>query len=311
MPPYGQAIKDNFLLIRENPITGTPLTFNDASTECCLTLPVFAEVSPSNDLFNDQSSPIFFWGAGFSTANLILQKYENGAWIDKETLNVSTWGTAYAYGFFTNMNNEKAIGYNLQWKLVLNDIDLGEGNYRFKSVGTILIGGGTVTKYSFEYCLKTYTAYRADDTIRVDWWMSGNFGDVNDDRLKSDYGDLNWFNQMRLPGAVFGFDTSTTEQTYVKYQNGKQVWLTDSQVEEYQLKMGRYDQELHKFIKVQIMQADEIRITDYSINNPTRHQNKYVRMTGDYSPNWVMGSMTALVEVKMQQAYQNFNHKRS
>lgn len=276
-----------------------------------MVMPVLAETVHTNDLFNDQTSPIFFWGTGFSTATLILQKYESGSWTDKETLNVNTWGTAYAYGFFENMNGDKAIGYALNWRDVLIDGDLGEGNYRFKSVGTKLIGGGTVTKYSFEYCLKEYTVYRADETVRIDWWMSGNFGDVENDELKADYGNLNWYNSIRLPSAVFGFDISSSEKTFVKYQNGQQVWLTDSQVEEYKLKMGRYDQELHRFIKVQIMQSDRMRITDYNIQNPTRHQNRYVIMTGNYEPEWQMWSMTANVEVTMQQMYQNHNKKRS
>lgn len=311
MPPYGQAIKQRVYLIKTNPITDDPLEFERRELNCCVPLRVLAESVFTNELFNDISSPLFFWGAGFSTANLILQEKINGSWTDAKTLNVSTWGTPYAFGFFTNIYGENAIGYELNWKDVLNHVDLGEGNYRFKSVGTLLIGGGTVTKYSFEYCLSTYTAERADDTVRIDWWMSGNFGDPENDQLKKDYGTLNWHNSMRLPGAVFGFDGSTYEKNYVKYQNGKQVWLQDSQVEEYVLKMGRYDQALHKYIKTEIFQSDEIKITDYNINNPTRHQNKYVILASDYKPNWTFGNMTALVEVTLKQAYQNLNHKRN
>lgn len=307
----GQAIKENAYLIRENPITQTPLEFTQEMSECCVNMPVLAETVFTNSLFNDTSSPLFFWGAGFSTATLVLQKRESGVWVDKETLDVADWGTPYAFGFFVNQYNQSAIGYELNWADVLNDVDLGEGNYRFKSVGTLRIGSGTVSKYSFEYCLSKYTADRADETVRIDWWQSGSFGDRDDDQLRQDYGDLNWHNSIRLPGAIFGFDTSPEfEETRTKYQNGESIWLRSSQVESYTLKAGRYDQTLHKYIKVEILQADKISITDYTIANPTRHQNKFVILSGGYEPKWTIGSMTANVEVKFLQHYQNFNHKR-
>lgn len=237
-----------------------------------------------------------------------MQHYTGGAWVDLENLNTNDFGTPYAFGFFIDKYQNNAIGYLLQWTDVLNEH--GEGRYRVRSTGTILIGGGTVTKYSFEFCLKTYNAYRADGSVRVEWWTSGTIGDVETDLLKRDYGTLNWYNQLRIPNALFGYPTSAFEREFVKYQNGSMVWLKDSQVEEYLLQIGRIDEPFHKYFKFEVMQADEVRVTDYNIGNHLQTQNKYITFVGDYAPEWQTGTQLAKVEIKCQQRYQNANHKR-
>ena len=307
---YGQAVKQDVKIIRSNPVGASPLEFESTTQDCCVILPVFAEEVLTNNYYNDNTSPLFFWNNAITTADLYLQKKVNGSWTDVANLLLSTWGVPYAFGFFTNIYNEKAIGCAVQWKLVLNDVSLGEGNYRIRSTGTLLIGGTFTTKYSFEYCLKKYTPDRADNTVRISWWTNGQIGDPEDDRLKIDFGIINWFNQIRLPDAVFGYDTSTYEREFVRYQNGQQKWLQDIQVEEYLLKSGRYDNALHRFIKIMILQADEIKITDYSIDNPVNHQDRNVIPASNYEPIWTFGSMLSPVEIKFQQAYQNHIHKR-
>lgn len=287
----------------------TPLDFSETTSDCCIKLPVLAETVFTSNYFNDITAPLFFWGPGFSTADLKLQKYTSGAWADTATLNVSTWGTAYTYGFFTNIYSEKAIGYKLQWKLVL--AAFGEGNYRIKSTGTRLIGGALISKYSFEFCLSEYTANRADETVRFEWYLNGTIGNPEKDSTKRDYGTLNWYNQFRLPDSKFGWDSSPFEHEFVKYQNGKKTWLKDSQVEEYLLKIGRMDNSIHRYIKIDVLQADEINITDYNIFNANRHQSREVIHIGSYEPNWDTGSLLADVEVKFAQRYQNHIHKRN
>jgi hypothetical protein len=315
MPIYGQSTKADFLLIKDNPTPETKLSFTQNESGCCFVLPVFAETVFTSDFYNDKFCPLFFWNRGFSTADLWLQKYVNGVWVDTVELNIDDWtetNLAYdpsVFGFFENIYNEKAIGYQLSWRLVLTDSNLGAGTYRIKSTGTAIFGG-TVSKYSLEFCLQEYTQPRADETVRIEWWLNGNIGNPDDDQLKRDYGTLNWYNQIRLPGSRFGYDTSQFEREFVKYQNGKEVWLTDKQIEEYILKTGYFDRATHRYIKIDILQADDIRITDYNIQNPTPNQNKFVIVNGNYEPVWQPGTLYAPVEIKFQQAYQNLNHKR-
>jgi hypothetical protein len=318
MPPYGQAIKETFLIIRDNPNGEAVLSFNTVTTDCCITLPVFGETVFTSDYFNDITAPLFFWGKGFSTANLWLQKYVSGAWVDKVELNVGTWtdaSLAYdpsVFGFFTNRFSEKAIGYQLSWALVLNDGALGEGNYRIKSTGTTLIGATSVSKYSLEFCLSEYNANRADETVRVDWWMNGSIGDPDNDKLSKDFGTLNWFNQIRLPDSRFGYNEGEGETSYVRYQTGEMKWLEDSQVKKFTLKTGRFDETLLNYIEKEILQAGQFRITDYNILNPNRNQNRYVVRDGMvFKPVWDQQSLLAPVEIQFQQGYQNLIHKRN
>lgn len=308
----GETIRQNFSIIRNNPVGVTPLPLVSSTGECCFKLDVLAELTAKTDEhYNDISAPIFFWSNAFASATLILQKYVNGAWTNVVTLSNDDYGTLYAFGFFENIFEETAIGYNLDWFSVLNDVSLGEGNYRIKSTGTTLFGGVTVDKYSFEYCLKTYTPNRADRTTRITWYLNGRVGNAEDDTKKRDFGSINWQNQIRLPESMFGYDSSSFERSFVKYQSGQMVWLEDSQIEEYNFKSGRYPNELHRFIKIDVLQGDTIIITDYNINNPTRHTDRYVIPFGNYEPTWMPNSMLASVEFKFQQAYQNLNHKRA
>jgi len=311
MPPFGQSSKKTFTLLRDNPTQESALSFSDIAKGCCLTLPVLAEETVTSQYYNDVYGFIFFWGTGFSTADLKLEKYKNGSWQEVESLIIDTWGTHYDFGFFENRLGEKAIAYQLEWQKVLVDTDLGEGNYRVKSSGTQIIASGTVTQYSFEFCLQKYTEYRADETVRFDYNLNGLLGSQTDDRLRRDFGNLNFACQFRLPGAMFGFDKYPSERKYVRYQNGKQVWIQDSSKEEYIFKTGKYDQPLHKFIKNEILQSDDLRVTDYNILNPTRHQGHYVIATGNYEPKWDPQTIYAPAEITFEQGYQNNIRKRS
>lgn len=307
--PQGQSISQKFYIIRDSPTLPAPLSLTSNLAGCCFELPVLAETSPTNDLYNDFTGFVLFWNNAFSTATLILQKSVSGTWTDTATLNVDTWGTAYTFGFWTDIYGQNAIGYKLDWDLVL--AAFGEGSYRIKSVGTPLFGAVTQTQYSFEYCLKTYTEQRANETVRIDFKQNGIIGDRDSDYIKRDFGILDWENSIRLPDSMFGNDSSPShEKEYVKYQNGSMIWLSDNQVEEYILRTGRLPNFLHKFIKIDVLQADEIKVTDYNLNNPTKHTEKDVVWSGNYEPTWTNGNLYAPVEIRLQQAYQNFNKKR-
>lgn len=307
----GEAIKEVFTIIANKGTSrSTPAPiYSDVKTinECCFEMPVLAELSFTNELFNDEHGPIFFWNNSFSGAVMKLQMLIGGIFTDVDTLNNSSYGTAYPFGFFTNMYDENAIGYHLKWANVLGAF--GSGKYRVKCTGT-QIAGDPVILYSLDFCLKKYTPERADKSVRLSWWTNGNLGDKDNDRTKLDFGTINWFNQIRLPNSKFGNDTSTFERTYIKYQSGKEIWTKDTQIEEYLLRTGRFNNDLHRYIKIVILQADEISVTDYNIENAVKHQNRFVIPNSNYEPKWVDGSMFSSVEVKFQQAYQNLEHLR-
>ncbi|GAG92556.1 unnamed protein product [marine sediment metagenome] len=113
-----------------------------------------------------------------------------------------------------------------------------------------------------------------------------------------------------MPEAIFGNNQSSFEREFVRYQTGEDVFVKDQQVESYQLITGYYPEYLHKFIKVDILQADEILVTNYFNNGNATHVERSVVASSDYSPNWSYNSKYASVEVEFTQRYQNHYHKR-
>lgn len=308
----GTTQKEDFNLIIKNSLRSAPseittYTIQQIESGCCFELPALAETVYTSDYKNDYMSVITWWGIDIASVTMYLQKYSNGSWTNVATLNGNTYGTFYTLGFYTTIDNEKAIGFNLKWENVL--IALGEGNYRIKTTATS-ITSETINKYSFDYCLKEYTDNRADRTIRVEWWLNGIIGDKDFDDQRNDYSNKNWANQIRLPESKFGYTKDDVERTFVKYQGGENIWLKDESIPEFTLKTGRYTADLHNFIKYNLLKGDKISITDYNTNNAERFIDKYVVPNGGYSPNWVDGSIHASCEIKFNAYYQRHEHKR-
>jgi hypothetical protein len=313
--PLGEAQYECFKLIANNPID--PESELDlpkfSATSCCYDLPVYAELIYTKDFNNDKSSVIWFYDNAFSDSLLELEKYVNGVWTKQADLNNNTYGTYYAFGFFENNQNEKAVGFLIDWALVLSG--LGIGKYRVKTVETNIFG--TTNKYSLEWSLKAYNLNIVDKTTRISWWMNGITGDSSNDKRTRDFGALNWFNEIRLNNSLFWSKTSEYEKEYVQYQNGQKVWLKDERTRSYKFELNAAPNYIHELLSGETFQADTIMITDYNSNNPALLQDcnpelleKFVKLSSSYEPKWAFGSKYASVELTFLNEYQNFIRKR-
>jgi len=307
----GTAWRQDFEIIQSNPAAGDVVTVATelaGSNECCFKIPVFGETVFTSEFKNDKQGAIFWWGKAFSAATISLQKFTSGAWSDLAVLTDNTYGTYKEFGFYDTIFEEKAIGYQVDWRLVL--IAHGEGSYRVKSTGTN-IDATTTDKYWIDVCLKEYRDYLSDDTVRIGWYTSGSLGSLEGDEKKSDFSSQDWFNEIRLPDALFWRPNGEYQEESVVYQNGAEVWTKDSQIEFYDLELRGLPWEIHRIIQIWILQSDKIVITDYNSGNPTRMSNKYVRRaSSEYNPDYSLNSTKAPVYVRLKQAYQNFEHKR-
>ena len=119
-------------------------------------------------------------------------------------------------------------------------------------------------------------------------------------------------NQLRIPNSKFWGDFSEFEEESTMYANGLDQWTKDSQVEKYKLNIASLPRNVHKIIKVEILQSGNVEITDFNSLNPTPHVRKPVKRDSEYSPEWDEGGTAenAPVEVTFRQRFQNFNHKR-
>jgi hypothetical protein len=313
--PLGEAIKEDFSFIPNDPTT--PDSSLDlpkfSQSSCCYELPVLAEVVFTKDFNNDKSSVIWFYDNAFSDSLLELEQYTNGSWSKVADLNDNTYGTYYAFGFFTNNQGENAVGYQIDWKLVLSG--LGAGKYRVKTVETNIFGSSN--KYSLEWTLKAYNQYIANETTRISWWMNGITGDSEFQKRLRDFGDLNWFNEIRLPRSLFWNVTSEYEKDYVQYQNRQRVWIKDDRTRSYQFELRQAPHYIHELLSGETFQADTTIITDFNGDNPHRDKDcnptlidRCIKLSSDYSPNWIYRSKYANVELTFTDEYNTFQRKR-
>jgi hypothetical protein len=283
----GQAIKQDIYILRATP--------------------ALAEFDPTDDHFNDKHSVIWFFDDLFTEVKIYLQKKTGGAFADVTELTDNTYGTFYPLAFFTNKFSERAIGYLIDWSLVLNEE--GAGSYRVRVEGIKSIGVFD-DKYSFEFALKVYTADRADRTVRIQWNRNGVLGSRFKDAEIEDYGILNWFNQIRVPNSMFGFDASEVTVEYIKYPNGSNVWLGDMQTEELTWNIYRLPNYIHRFIQVDALQSGKITFTDYNKLAPTQNIDRECVLVSGYKPEWIVGTINANVSVTLKPYYENLTHKR-
>lgn len=291
--------------------------------ECCFKLPVFAEpLIVTDDAKNDIHSVLKFYDKNLYLGVLmVLQKYENGDWVDTANLFSDNYGKFYNFGFAANTeNNLFFVGYRIEWQKVLDEF--GEGTYRVK-FNEFQVGGiETESFYDFEFCLRNYMPYRADRTVRFSFYTKGYRGDFQDDLTIWDFTNVakyveifegnfdGWFNQMRLPDSWFGDNRSEYEREYIRYSNGQQVWVQDEQIEKYSFHSGMFPSLLHDYIKTNIIQADRITVNDYNSKNPNVIVNRAIKPDGGYEPSWNYNNLKAMVSVDFVQEYQNRRKKR-
>ena len=303
-----KVIKDTFYYIGQPsvPIVQVP-DIPVSEVDCCsaFVLKVLAD-NTSEELNNDKSGFLWWFNDLITTAELTLQRFTNGAWVDVASMDANTdYGTPYDYEFYVNNQGESFIGYQLEWALVL--AEEGIGQYRVKCTATDF---STVENllYSPIYCLKTYTPELANGTIRVEYYLNGTLGVNEDDTKIRDYGTLNWYNSFRL-GGFFGYPTSTYEEERVRYNNGARLFVTDDQEPDYTMKLKPIPFFIHEYMRTDVMMADDIYITDYNARNTNNYVQKNVYKNSGYQPQWKpLQSKLAAVEVKFKQKYNN--HKK-
>jgi len=219
----------------------------------------------------------------------------------------TVYGVDYAFGFQT-VNNQKYVGYKVEWYKVLALHGGGVYKVGLEVTDAIL---GNVSIYSFEFMLCEYRADRAETTIRLQWWQNGIIGSMRDDRLTINYLNLNWVNQIRLPG-YFGFPTADYVKEDVQYQNGVREWVFDEQEPLYVISTKPIPAQIHKLFRISVMQSDRCTITDYNSTNAEKYIDKEIMFQTEYKPIWKpLISKLAPVKLEVRQRYNNLKKHRN
>lgn len=277
--------------------------------DCCgaFSVKVLADLSDDDEFKNDRTGLLWWFSDIISTATMELLKWDGSDYTAVDDLDNNDNGIYYALGFFVNDAGEKFVGYQIDWRKVLDSFDAG--SYKVKLTVTPLVGS-EFTILTSEYCLKAYSETLANKTIKIEYYLNGIMGVNETDDIIRDYGTLNWYNSLRLPGW-FGFPKSNYSKDYVIYDNGSRQWVKDEQEQEFAMVIKRIPNILHEIMRTDVMQADTILVTDYNANNPGTFIQKSIQLTGDYAPQWhIMQSKLAGVDLKFRLGTNNLRKNR-
>ncbi len=307
-----ECITQKVLLIPASPVpqTATPNVPVNPLPGCCndFVIQVLADAT-GIALQNDVTGFLYWFDPIVTGATMDLYKYVNGVWTLTVTNITSgtTYGTIKAFGTFVNDEGQNFVGVQLDWQNVL--FIWGTGSYKMKVNYTVPVFGNQ-NFYSHEYCLQTYSPVLADGTVRLEYWLNGVTGDIEDDTKFKDFGNIDWYNSLRVKG-YFGYPKSSYKSDDIEYNSGQRVFVEDSQEPVYTLKLNLLPNFLHEIIRTDFMMADTMAVTDYNSKNNATYIQKYVRKNSGYEPKWYpLQSNLASVEIQLLQAFNNFRKLR-
>jgi len=269
------------------------------TVDCCYELPVFGSQSDSDSLKNDVTRFLRGYEESITLVNLFLTKPSDSSFSEISLID-NSYGEFFPLGFHTDELLRNYVGYKVDWRTVL--AAHGEGTYQIRADKTGILPN-LPSDYDFRYCAGNFSAQRANMTIRFSFSNSYILGDRFDVR-KRVYFPENWNNQLRVEG-FFGGDNSTYEKTFTKYRDESLRTVQDRQVEKYFMRVNQAPSLVHNYIKTEILQADDITITDYNQNNPNRHIETPVREPEGYEPAYREDSLLANVDVSLTSRFDN------
>ncbi len=282
----GEEVKMDCNLIRKSERRAAP-ELPQASTECnCCPfyLTVLADDSDDDELRNDKTSYYYKQQTALvSAVELTLQKHDCEEWQDITVLSDNTLGILYSYGFLEDDYGNSYGGYLIDWgKVLAGTVEgTGEGYYRIKEAAADIFGDVTYN-YSLEYCLKEYTAERAQGTIRWEVNNTGFKGSIiQGEKILYD----GWYNSIRLEGYV-GFNEGRYTREFIEYIDRSLKQFENTQTEFYQMELKPVPAAIHDILKTEFFQADSQMLTDYNSENPNIHVQTKVKPEGNYKPEW-------------------------
>ena len=244
--------------------------------------PVVADTSDSDTFKNDYTSQLFEVQDTSATLVYRLQKYSGTSFVNTVILS-STEGTVYSPGIFTDY--PLFAGYKLSWQPILTSY--GEGIYRIKT--TITTFGTSEIFYSDAYCLKTYSEYSTDKTLRFEWNNNGIITYADDDFTRIDYGNINWQEMIRVVGS-FGYSQDEQETVDISFYSGEALNIQrihDKTNYKYKFKSGYYPFNIHSILKNIAFKSNSLVVTTYGKLEKKSYERKaIIKDSNGYSPKY-------------------------
>jgi len=212
---------------------------------------VFADPTSSDFWKNDKNEFLFRRLVAVDTVAIKL--FKDG--VEVADLNDNTLGTFYNGFASGSAEQQKYVGFLVDWKLV--EAAHGVGEYQIKADLSII--GNTSTYESRKFRLCIYSDLAANGTVRIESTQNGNI-----EGSDFDYTGLEWYQSFRIAGK-FGNPTPVFEEDRYTTETRKIRQIKDKMGREWTLKTGKVNYEVGEKLIYNKMLANEILITDYSI----------------------------------------------
>lgn len=204
---------------------------------------------------NDKSDFLFYRISTNDT--VVMELWKNGVKIDD--LDNNDNGTYYDFGSLANTNLK---GYLIDW-FTVNALH-GSGQYQIKATSVIL--GQTYTYESATFELMGFNELAADNTVRIESYQDGYT-----ESSPIDFTGVNWYGQIRLFGQMRDKQPVFTTDNYKDSLRTK-IQIQDSINYSYNLELTTLQDDLKDFIVEQVLLANQIIITDYTLANNDRYK---------------------------------------
>ena len=268
---WGEIFKTDVLALED--IVDSPVIDLQANPfkVCCLPLNVLASVADTNTFINDYNNFIQIFPVQY-TVTMYIQKYNESTAIWENV------GGALANELSVSRNNMTYYSHKIIWQTYLNFATYGgEGKYRLDW------DYGSGHKYSNEYCLKTYTQSRADETVRIEYTLNSVIGDKLQ-TATTDFVGLNFTSQIRLSDALFNDRAAPFEVEGVRMSNGRERTISKGFRETYKLELRRSPRDLFDLLMYVVLMADDLKVCDYNRANNDDFVNTLVEVNGEFAP---------------------------
>ena len=229
---------------------------NRGFKECCYSNLVLADLSNSDDFYNDYTSVFFKRQTPNDTVLYELVGQSTGT----ITLVDGTHGVELTFG---GTAQPDLSFFRVEWRKILSLI--GEDTFVIKK--TVSIAGVAVPPIlSNNYELKAFSTTLADNTVRIDANMNGKLV-----RIDTDFRNTGYKNSLRVQG-FFGDRQSKWEQDNVVFSSKKSIPYFNDQITmsnnyEYTFQAYQIPECIGRYLDEEILFGNELFVSDYNINN--------------------------------------------
>jgi hypothetical protein len=262
---------------------------------------------PTNRRRNDYFAPILFGDNSRDGYQIFLEKLVGCDFAEITEITDNTYGSLFGTQFIENVSYwYPKIYARIEWLNVYNLHGVGCYRLRYRYLNVFKLE--EVIDYSYTTKVAIYNEKSVNNTVKLEYTNEGVNGDISNDTVRINYRDMSWTNMLRIDGGIktTGFEA---EKEAVRYRSGAQTTTKDDQVQNYNLSVEKLHVSMLRMLSVEILMADDIRITDYNVLNGEKFVNYRIAPVGGFEVSIDLSNFFT-ADIPVNQYFQNFQKKR-